>query len=79
MKNGLFKFYFIFMVMSLMLFSCENHDFSIEINQSSDSQNETLERKPENRHPLEPNEAPASPSKTKKHYRKNHSRSSNWC
>ena len=79
MKNGLLKFYFIFMVLSFMLFSCENHDFSLENNQSLDNLNEKIERKPENRHPLEPNEAPGGQIKRKKHYRKFISRSSNWC
>jgi hypothetical protein len=73
MKSSLFKFYFIFMLFSLVLFSCENHDLT----QNSESSIQTiLERKPENRHPVEPN---TEPPKSKRSPRKYISRMSTWC
>lgn len=76
MKNGLLRFYFVFMLVSVALFSCENHDLS----QSARETKQTIiERKPESRHPVEPNEAPAEPQKGKKSRGKYVARSSNWC
>ena len=76
MKNGLLRFYLFFMFMSLALFSCENH----EISKQWGSTDNTLQRRPENRHPLELNEAPAESEKGQKKPRRNFSaKSSNWC
>ncbi len=76
MKNGLLRFYFIFMIVCLALFSCENHDLSHNARESKQS---IIERKPDGRHPVEPNEAPAESQKGKKSRKKYVSRSSNWC
>lgn len=76
MKNGLLRFYLIFMLVALALFSCENHDLTQD--NSGTSQN-ILDRKPESRHPVEPNGAPVEGQKGKKTPRRAVSRSSNWC
>lgn len=75
MKNGLLKFYLIFMLVSVALFSCENHQINLDTTESA----ETIQRQPENRHPIEPNGAPAESQKGKKTKRKYVARSSNWC
>lgn len=76
MKNSLLRFYLVFLLMSLVLFSCENH----QISQDTTSGNPIiLERRPNERHPVEPNEAPSESQKSKKTRRKYISRSSNWC
>ena len=53
MKNGLLRFYLLFMFMSLGLFSCENHEIS---NHWGTTQN-NLQKRPDSRHPNELNEA----------------------
>jgi hypothetical protein len=76
MKNGLLRFYLLFMFMSLALFSCENHEIS---NHRGTTEN-AIQRKPESRHPVEPNEAPEEAQKSNKRPRRNYNaRSSNWC
>ena len=76
MKNGLLRFYLLFMIMSLALFSCENHEIS---SQWGTTEN-TIQRRPESRHPVEPNDTPAEPEKSGKKPRRNYNaRSSNWC
>lgn len=76
MKNGLLRFYLIFLLMSLVLFSCENNQISQDTTTESPS---LIERKPIERHPVEPNEAPADSQKSKKSPRKYVSKLSNWC
>ncbi|AUN97102.1 hypothetical protein DOM21_16190 [Bacteriovorax stolpii] len=76
MKNGLLRFYLVFMFVSLALFSCENRDLSSDAREAKQS---IIDRKPDMRHPVEPNEAPAEPQKGKKSRGKYISRSSNWC
>ena len=78
MKNRLLRFYFIFMLMALALFSCENHDLTQENTFNSSIIQNRFERKPESRHPVEPNEAPVEGQKGKKS-RRTFSRSSNLC
>ena len=78
MKNGLLRFYLIFMLMALALFSCENHDMSLDNSGTSQNNQNTLDRKPDARHPVEPNGAPAEGQKGKK-MRKTYSRSSTLC
>jgi hypothetical protein len=73
-KNGLLRFYLLFMVLSLALFSCENHDLTIN----------TQDKGPTTRrHPVDPNMTPSeSPGEVirGKRIRRNHtSRSRNWC
>ena len=75
MKNGLLRFYLLFMLVSVALFSCENHELSHD--NSGTTQN--FQRKPDNRQPVEPNEAPGGQQKGKKSQRKYVARSSNWC
>lgn len=74
-KNGLLRFYLFFLLMSLALFSCENQDLT----QDSQSNQPAFERKPENRHPVEPNDSPGEVTKGKKIRRKFTARSRNWC
>lgn len=76
MKNGLLRFYFVFMIVSLVLFSFESRDQGLNIRATKES---LIERKPDNRHPVEPNGAPSEPQKGKKSRGKYISRSSNWC
>jgi len=74
-KNGLFRFYLLFMLLSLALFSCENHDLTI------DSQQEATPTT--RRHPVDPNvtptESPTEVIKGKKIRRNHTSRSRTWC
>jgi hypothetical protein len=76
MNNGLLRFYFVFMLVALALFSCENNNLTQE---SSEALHKSIQRKPESRHPVEPNEAPVEGQKSKKTPRRLYSRSSNWC
>jgi hypothetical protein len=80
MKNELIRFYLIFMLMALALFSCENHDLTQD---SSGAGQSTFERKPEERDPVEPNgiqnEGQGDGRKNKKTPRRMFSRSSNLC
>ncbi len=76
MKNSLLRFYLVFLLMSLVLFSCENHQISQDTTSGTPN---IMERKPEGRHPVEPNEAPAESQKGKKSRRKYVSKLSNWC
>lgn len=71
MKVKLFRFYFLFLVLASALFSCENNTLTHESFQDNDIKNE---RRPEERHPVEPNES----SKGKKQPRRI-SRSSSLC
>lgn len=77
MKNGLLRFYLLFMFMSLGLFSCENHEIS---NHWGTTQN-NLQKRPDSRHPNELNESPVDDSQKneKKPRRKFNPKSSNWC
>ena len=76
MKNGLLRFYLLFMVMSLGLFSCENHEMS----KSWGTTGNELQRKPESRHPNELNDNPVESQKNEKKPRRNfNAKSSNWC
>lgn len=75
MKNGLLRFYLVFMFVCLALFSCENRDLSQDAREGKQT---IIERKPESRHPVEPNEAPVESQKGKKS-RRIYSRSSNLC
>ena len=76
MKNGLLRFYLLFMFLSLGLFSCENHEMSSHWGTNDN----TFQRKPESRHPVEPNEIPTEPQETGKKSRRNYNaRSTNWC
>lgn len=76
MKNGLFRFYLLFILVSLALFSCENHEV---LNHWGANEN-TIQRRPESRHPVEPNEAPIESEKSGKKSRRNYNaRSSRWC
>ncbi|MBC7714812.1 MAG: hypothetical protein H7177_15810 [Rhizobacter sp.] len=77
MKNGLLRFYLVFMVVALALFSCENHDLTQD-NPTRSSQS-IIERKPDERAPVEPNGIPAEGQKSKKIPRRTYSRSSNLC
>ncbi|MBC7430308.1 MAG: hypothetical protein H7336_16965 [Bacteriovorax sp.] len=76
MKNGLLRFYLVFMVVALALFSCENHDLTQDKGRSSQN---TIERKPDGRVPTEPNGTPVEGQKSKKIPRRTYSRSSNLC
>lgn len=75
MKNGLLRFYLLFMFVSVGLFSCENHEINLDTTKNS----EVIERKPESRQPGEPNDAPSDSQKGKKSKKKYIARSSNWC
>lgn len=79
MKNGLLRFYLLFMFVSVGLFSCENHEINQDTTQDTSKSLDAIERKPESRHPVEPNDAPADSQKGKKSKRKYIARSSNWC
>lgn len=64
------------MIMSLALFSCENHEIS---NHQGTTEN-NIQRKPESRHPVEPNDTSESQQKSNKKPRRQYiARSSNWC
>lgn len=78
MKNGLLRFYLLFMLMALALFSCENHDMTLDSSGTSQNNQNAIQRKPDTRHPVEPNEAPAEEQKGKK-MRRMYSRSSALC
>lgn len=80
MKNGLFRFYLLFMVMSLGLFSCENHEITNHWGTTDSNIPTNIQRRPEGRHPVEPNDAPAESQKGAKKPRRQYiARSSNWC
>jgi hypothetical protein len=79
MKNGLLRFYLVFMFVSIGLFSCENHQINHDTTGTTQSIPQTIQRRPDNRHPVEPNEAPVEGKKGKKSQRKYIARSSNWC
>ncbi|MBY0412715.1 MAG: hypothetical protein K2Q18_01050, partial [Bdellovibrionales bacterium] len=67
-----------FMIMSVALFSCENHQVSHD---TTDNAGSSIQRKPESRHPAEPNDSSSEEQgrpKSKK-TRKYTARSSNWC
>jgi hypothetical protein len=72
MKNGLFRFYFVFMLVCLGLFSCENNNISREAQDGETM----IHRSPDQRHPVEPNN---ETGKGKKSQRKFYSKSSNLC
>jgi hypothetical protein len=74
MKNGLFRFYVVFMFVMLALFSCENR----EVSQDSKNGETMIHRSPpgDQRHPIEPN---GEGKGGKKSHRKFFSRSSNLC
>jgi hypothetical protein len=74
MKNGLFRIYLLFMIMSVALFSCENREVSQEANNGETM----IQRKPDQRHPVEPNNDNQG-KKGKKPHRKFYSPSSNLC
>ena len=76
MKNGLLRFYLIFMVMCLALFSCENHEIS---NFNSGTSENNLQRRPDERRPIEPNGAPEESQKSKRSPKRYYSRSKNLC
>lgn len=76
MKNKLLRFYLLFMCMSLALFSCENH----EIAKGWGTTENIIQRKPESRHPVEPNDTPEESQRSNKKPRRQYTaRSSNWC
>jgi hypothetical protein len=80
MKNGLLRFYLLFMVMSLALFSCENHEITNHWGTTDTNIPTSIQRKPEGRHPVEPNDSPAESQKSSKKPRRQYiARSSNWC
>jgi hypothetical protein len=80
MKNGLLRFYLLFMVMSLALFSCENHEITKQWGSSDTNIPASIQRRPEGRHPEGPNDTPAESQKSgKKPRRQYNARSSNWC
>jgi hypothetical protein len=77
MKNGLLRFYLVFMLVTVALFSYENHSLAPEA--SSRSTDSSLDRKPDERAPVEPNGIPVEGQKNKKIPRRTYSRSSTLC
>lgn len=64
------------MFMCLALFSCENHEVSHFNSGTSDN---SIQRKPNERQPVEPNGAPEESQKGKRSPKKYYSRSMNLC